>query len=396
MRKSVAGGIAALAVFCVASAFAQTKEPIRLGLLTSVTGAPANGLAAQLGAQIAIKELNSAGGIDGRQIELVVGDDQNVPTQAAAETRRLVYQEKIAFLLGPSSSLTTLPGIPVLNEAKIGSVSAAGASVLTPEFAPYHFSLLATAGLQATVMANYAQNVLKAKSVAILSDDGTFGKEGGAALKAEIEARKIPIAGIEQIGLQETDVLPQLLKLKRGEPTALLMFSGSGDAIANTRKGMAQLGWSPEFVGNIAATALHRVISASAGEDALKGMVGVMSKVSTWCPGDALNSGPVANFKKKLEAAAPGTRADPLSVIYMYDAVYIFRAAYLGTGGKTDGPTLAKWIEQNSGKLTGLVGGTAEVSPANHFAYGVKSLAMIADFNKPREDGLLRRVDCGS
>ena len=136
------------------------------------------------------------------------------------------------------------------------------------------------------------------------------------------------------------------------------------------------------------------MISTIAGDSALEGMVGVLSKVSTYCPKDPLEAGPVPQFKKKLEAAAPGTKADPLSVIYMYDAAYIFKAAYLGTGGKTDGPTIAKWIEGNSAKLTGLVGGTAEVSKDNHFAYGVKSLAMIADFNKPRADGLLRRVDC--
>ena len=94
-------------------------------------------------------EINASGGILGRQVVVIEGDDQSSPTAAVNEMRRLVQIEKIDALIGPISSQITIATIPFLNEAKIPSISVSGSSAMTPAIGPYHFSMLPSADSQA-------------------------------------------------------------------------------------------------------------------------------------------------------------------------------------------------------------------------------------------------------
>src|SRR6185437_14270202 len=86
----------AVSALAAAGADAQTKPPIKIGMLMTLSGpgAAAN-LPTRLGIDMALQEFNAAGGIGGRRIILVQGDDQANPTTGVDEAKRLVYQEKI-------------------------------------------------------------------------------------------------------------------------------------------------------------------------------------------------------------------------------------------------------------------------------------------------------------
>jgi branched-chain amino acid transport system substrate-binding protein len=136
--------IALVAVPC--GAHAQSKEPIKVGLLMTLTGpGAASALAARLGVNMAIEEFNQKGGIDGRQVKLAEGDDQANPTSGTNEVKRLVYQEKIAAMAGPIASAVTVAILPTLNEAKLANYPQRGSAWWPPENGPYHFARVGTA-----------------------------------------------------------------------------------------------------------------------------------------------------------------------------------------------------------------------------------------------------------
>src|SRR5271156_2389602 len=97
-------GAAALASTLARPAIAA-KEPILIGYLPALTGpSSSTGIGINRGIQLAVQEINAAGGIDGRQIELVVRDTQSEPTKAVNGAAELAHAEKVSVVLGPVNS----------------------------------------------------------------------------------------------------------------------------------------------------------------------------------------------------------------------------------------------------------------------------------------------------
>jgi len=118
-----------------------------------------------------------------------------------------------------------------------------------------------------------------------------------------------------------------------------------------------------------------------------------MLKSWTYCPNDPMGGGELVKFKERLKADTGDTfsKLAPNYSAWTYDAVYMFKAAI--EGAKTvDGPTLTKWIEQNSSKVKGISGSFA-ASPANHFVFSdPNAIGMVAETDKPRADGYYKRI----
>src|SRR6478736_2583504 len=103
-RQALATGAAALASGLARPAIAA-KEPILIGYLPALTGpSSSTGVGINRGIQLAVQEINAAGGIDGRQIELVVRDTQSEPTKAVNGAAELIHAHKVSVMLGPVNS----------------------------------------------------------------------------------------------------------------------------------------------------------------------------------------------------------------------------------------------------------------------------------------------------
>src|SRR5947209_908173 len=139
--------------------------PIKIGEWLDITGGGATAAeSARLGTDVAIAELNKAGGIAGRKIVTVTADTQTDPTVGVGEAKRLVQQEKVDLIVGPVISQVLLAGLPVMNEAKIAEIGATGSELVTPQAGPTYFSLLINAESQAKAVLDQAEKVLHAKS----------------------------------------------------------------------------------------------------------------------------------------------------------------------------------------------------------------------------------------
>src|SRR5678816_1808921 len=108
----------AFALLLSFSAFAQ--ETIKIGLVTALSGQSARaGEAITRGLQIAIDELNAAGGVLGRKFELLRRDDEATPAKGVIAARELVHKEKVAVLFGGLDTPVSIAIIPVITEAKV-------------------------------------------------------------------------------------------------------------------------------------------------------------------------------------------------------------------------------------------------------------------------------------
>src|SRR6201989_919265 len=103
-RQALASAAAAVASTLAKPAIAA-KEPILVGYLPALTGpSSSTGIGINRGVELAVKEINAAGGIDGRQIELIVRDTQSEPTKAVNGAAELTHSEKVSVIFGPLNS----------------------------------------------------------------------------------------------------------------------------------------------------------------------------------------------------------------------------------------------------------------------------------------------------
>jgi branched-chain amino acid transport system substrate-binding protein len=350
------------------------------------------GESGQIAIQLAVRQINAAGGIAGRQIQLVIGDYQTEATVGVGEAKRLVFQEKVELMVGPTYSQVTLAVLPILNEAKIPSVNVSGSEKLTPEVGPYAFSMLSNAEAQSKVMVDYAVKGLKVQSAAILSDSGAQAKTAVEALKAELAARNIKLAGVQEYQYRQTDMTPQLLALRRGNPDTVLLYTSNGEDTGNMIKSANELGWGVKVVGSFGATFSGPALKI-AGKDAYKNVVAINYRGFSYCPSEPTSKG-FQDFVAAVKAFKPEAfDRQPLAYLSLwYDAVYVLKADVEGTGGKTDGPSIAAWLETNSKSFRGINSGLT-ASKATHFLVGQDALTVVYP-DRQREGGLLERAGC--
>src|SRR4051794_22371483 len=106
--KQILFGIAIVAAGVLVTAQAQ-RAPIKMGAMIPLTGGGATvGESAQIAVELAVRNINAAGGIAGRPIQLVIADYQTDATAGVSEIKRLVYQEKVELMVGPTYSQVTL------------------------------------------------------------------------------------------------------------------------------------------------------------------------------------------------------------------------------------------------------------------------------------------------
>ena len=390
--------LAALALLLTLSgssiAVAQTA-PIKVGIFMSLTGPSAASSAAnRFGADLAIQEINAAGGIMHRQLVAAYGDDQADPTIGVGEMKRLVFQEKVDVVVGPNISQVNLAALPVLNEGKVASISDTGSPALTPQAGPYHFAMVPSVINGGKQMADYAIDVLHSKAPAILNDDGAAAQGGAGSMKVTFAARGVTLAGQQQYKFHPGDVTPQLLSLRRLNPDVVLVYPASPDDAGIIQKNFLEIGWDVKEIGSLAFAASGPLAVKLAGPDAFRTSVAQTYKRFTYCPGADKGDAIIAGFIQRVTAAAKAkgiTQTDYYNTAAGYDGVYILKAAIEGTGSTT-GPGIAAWIEAHIGEVKAISAERLTASKDNHFMIGDDALTMAEQPDKRNADGLLKRA----
>ncbi|HLE63460.1 MAG TPA: ABC transporter substrate-binding protein, partial [Pyrinomonadaceae bacterium] len=122
------------------------------------------------GVEMAADEINKAGGINGRQVQIIVEDDQGEPNKAATVVSKLINQDRVQALLGEVASSNSLAAAPKAQEAKVIMISPSSTNPAVTQVGDYIFRVCFIDPFQGEVMAKFASNNLKAKRAAILYD----------------------------------------------------------------------------------------------------------------------------------------------------------------------------------------------------------------------------------
>jgi branched-chain amino acid transport system substrate-binding protein len=160
---------------------------IRIGIYADLSGqTAAAGQSIKNGVEFARDEINQAGGISGRQLELIVVDDKGLPEQAAAVVGGLISQNHVHALVGEAAAASSLSAATKAQEAGVPMISLSATDPRITQQGDHIFRIASLDSLQGTEMARYAANNLKAKTAAILFEEGSDYSSGLAqAFEAE-------------------------------------------------------------------------------------------------------------------------------------------------------------------------------------------------------------------
>lgn len=148
-----------------------TGDTIKVGVYGDLTGQTSSfGQSTKNGIELAVEEINAAGGVNGKKIQLVVEDDQGRPEQAKTVVSKLINQDKVQAVLGEVASTNSLAAAPVAQEAKIPMITPSSTNPKVTEVGDYISRVCFIDPFQGSVMAKFAANTLKAKTAAILGD----------------------------------------------------------------------------------------------------------------------------------------------------------------------------------------------------------------------------------
>jgi branched-chain amino acid transport system substrate-binding protein len=161
---------AAVVAVTALSAAALAQETIKVGEYASLTGKEAAfGQSSHKGTVLAVEEINAAGGVLGRQIELVTDDNQSKQGESATIVKKLIFREKVVGILGEVASSRSLEAAPICQAYKIPMVSPSSTNPKVTEIGNYIFRVCFIDPFQGTVMAKFARDTLKLHRVALLT-----------------------------------------------------------------------------------------------------------------------------------------------------------------------------------------------------------------------------------
>ena len=365
-RRAAILGLGA-AVLMGTPVFAQ--ETIKVGLVAALSGQSAkSGEAITRGLEVAIDEINSAGGVLGKKIELVRRDDESNPAKGVVAARELVQKEKVAAFFGGIDTPVSLAIVPFANQAKVPFIGVwAAGTAITRNGAPenYVFRVSAVDELVDEAMIDYGVKTYKTAKPGLMLINNPWGESNEKGLKAAAAAKGLTVAGAEKFDNADVDMVPQLTRLKEAGADTIFLVANVQPS-AQVVKSLDRMGWAVPVVshwgpaggrftelGGPSAEKVHMVQTYSfSGNLSKKGQV-VLAALKTKYP--------------QITTLADVTPA--VGIANAYDAMHLLALA-IAKAGTTDGPALRKAFYE-IGTYEGLIKTYSKpFSPDNQDALG--------------------------
>jgi branched-chain amino acid transport system substrate-binding protein len=232
---------AGLVGFAALQGQALAADPIRIGSVVSATG-PASFLGdpEQKTLEEYVDKINASGGVLGRQLKLILYDDNSDANNANAFAKRLVLQDGVDIIVGPSTTGSTMAMVPQIQSSKVPFISFAAATVIVDPVKPFVFKMPHSD----TMAAQKVLGDMKKRGItkfALLSDTGGFGKSGHAETLKLAKTMGVTVSEDQSYGEKDSDMTPQLTKARSSGAQAVFVF-GTGQAPAIITKNLEQLG----------------------------------------------------------------------------------------------------------------------------------------------------------
>ena len=343
-----------LAAISIASAlgFSSCKkgdgETIRIGEFASLTGKEATfGMSSHEGTLLAIEEINAAGGVLGKKIELLTEDDQSKPGEPANAVNKLISKDGVVAILGEVASSRSLEAAPICQQSQIPMISPASTNPAVTQAGDYIFRACFTDPFQGAALANFATQELKATKVAMLTDvKSDYSKGLAKCFKDKFLANGGTLVTELDYNGGDKDFKAQLTTIKNNEPQAVFV-PGYYTDVALIAIQAKQVGLTAPLFGG---DGWESSVLLDIGKESMNG-----NYFSTHCAADQGTpkmTAFVEAYKKRFEGKVPDAMA-----VLGYDSAYLLADA-IKRAGTTEGPKLrdaiaaTKDFEGVSGKFS--------------------------------------------
>lgn len=204
---------------------APAGDVIKVGEFASLTGKEATfGQMSHHGTELAIDDINAAGGVLGKKLQLLTEDDQSKQGESKTIARKLIARDGVVALLGEVASGRSLEAAPVCQESHIPQISPSSTNPKVTEIGDYIFRVCFTDPLQGRVLARFAEQTLKAKRVAVLTDAANTYSVGLATyFKAAFTNEGDVLVDEQKYSGGDKDFHAQLTTIKSDNPEAIFI-----------------------------------------------------------------------------------------------------------------------------------------------------------------------------
>jgi branched-chain amino acid transport system substrate-binding protein len=252
-RSALALAAALLPVAGLHPALAQSGAPIKIGVLIALSGpAAAYGAEERRAIEAATEQVNAAGGINGRKIELVVRDTKTNPTEAARLAGQVIADDKVIAIIGATTGSETLAFADTAMRAGVPMFPMVGTPSVTDPAQPFSkWIFRMSVPLSTDLTASFNRMVKDGKKrMAIFSEEDAYGQQG-SAMAVALAKKESGIEVVENISAPKaaTDLTTQATKIRNAKPDAVFMVTAStGSAGALLRK-LQQVGLNVPVYG---------------------------------------------------------------------------------------------------------------------------------------------------
>lgn len=330
-------------------------DTIKIGGNLELSGGVASyGSSINDGAQLAVDEINAAGGINGKQIEYIVKDNKSESAEATSVAINLITQEQVVAMVAPATSGNTQATVQIANDNKVPIVTGSGTNELITvnedgSINEYAFRTCFIDPFQGIVAANFATEELQAKNVAIYTDSSSdYAKGLAAAFKTQLEENGGTVVAEEAYVADDVDFKSTLTNLKSANPD-FIFIPGYYEEVGLIVKQARDLGITAPLMG--ADGWDSPTLLELAGKDALN---------NTYITNHYSSGDPDAKIQDFVKAFEAENGAKPNAFHALgYDTIYYLKDAIERAGDEVTGETIAKALAET--KDLELITGTFTV-----------------------------------
>ncbi|MCU0588736.1 MAG: ABC transporter substrate-binding protein [Syntrophobacteraceae bacterium] len=353
-------------------------QPIRVGAFFALSGPAATiGTPTKLVAQMVVDRINKTGGINGRKLDLVVGDTESEPTKALMEAKRLVEKEKVVAVIGPTRTDEGLAVKPYFEDtAHVPVIMTIGGDpvIAGGKFGPFHWTFKTPQRTSVAVKTIY--DYLKSRNmtrVALLTASDGFGKDGLAWLEQLAPEFGIEIVSREVFAVSDTDMTPQIIKTRETGAQALICWT-IGPAGARVARNVKQLGLTiPLAQCHGQPDPKYIELAGEAAEGSIMPSTKLM--VVDQLPDSDPQKAVIQEFIKLYSEEYDYDKQYPINTHsgYAWDAIFLLSNALREVGSQAE--PLRAAIEKTHGYVG--VSGIYNLSPEDHNGLGTDSMVMV-------------------
>jgi len=345
-KRLIQGAGALTLAFAATVSWAKESGPIKVGWLSSLTGPLSSAaIAENAGVRFAVDEINKAGGIDGRMLELITRDTAGDPTKAVNFAKELAFNEKVAFVIGPVNSGESLATVPILTRAKVPNLIIGTVDELTdPKKYPYAFRVINTNEQWIKSANNYALSKMQRKKVAIIGDTTGYGTSSAKSAAQLLEQQGIKPVYSVLIDPNKTSVRDEVNKAREAGADVIMPWSASTGLLARILNARGDMQWDVPVVGHPALMGLP-IRDLLNRPDYWNNTFAAGYVSTTWKDGKV----PPAT-EKLMTAIRPTLGSEKINFTFWwvalgYDTVKIIEHAVKQTQGSTDPEEIRKVLE---------------------------------------------------